>query len=379
MPDVFRVFAYDINTNTQICELTPSGLTFDRRLNDAGACSFTIDLLDPRAAAQAAPLMPYIDSAPYALYVDRDGVIVWAGWAKTSTYQHTAHKLPVQAKEWPDYFTKRVIGAPYDQPTYPNGLDPAALLAKAVTDCQSTVLCGPGASVGIAVTGGSSSLPWTKPTYTMGQTLVSQVIADMVAAVTPGTGGLDYWIDAHWDAGGSPSVTLHIESPRAGRTAGSTGLTFDLLAAVDHTWPTDIGPAATTLYESGGGTGKVAPQVVQQVPGVAVGGLGQPPRLDKVIQHSNVLDAGQLSRIAYGEALEFSPPVATPTVTVRTADPANPLGSWIVGDDARLFAEPYERHPAGVDQFWRIVQHAVTVPDEGVPTVTLTFNPPPTY
>lgn len=380
--DVFRVFAYDINTNSLICELTPSGLTFDRRLNDAGAIGFTLDLLDPKAAAQAAPLMPYIDSAPYALYVDRDGVMVWAGYATTSNYQHSAHTLPVQGKEWPGWFAQRLTAAPYDQATYPTGIDPAQLLVKAVTDCQNTSLCGPGASVGVAVTlpaAGSPSLPWIVPTYTLGQTFVSQVVADMTAGVTPGTGGLDFWLDAQWSPSGAPQVTMRLAAPRAGRPAGSTGLVIDLLAAVDHTWPTDIGQAATTLTEIGGGSGQVAPQVAQQAPGLAVGGLGQPPRMDKVIQHTNVLDRNLLAKLAYGEAVEFAPPVVTPTVTLRTADPTTPLGSWIVGDDIRLRAEPYERHPSGIDEYWRVVQHQVTVPDDGVPVVTLTFNPPPVY
>lgn len=378
MADVFRVFAYDINTSTLICELTASGLTFDRRLNDAGSISFTINLLDPAAAAQAAPLMSYVDSAPFALYVDRDGAIVWAGYGATSNYQHSAHTLPVTGKEWPAFFAQRLIGAPYDKATYPNGVDPARLLYLAVTDCQDTSKCGPGANLGINVTGGTSNLPWITPTYDQRQTFVSQVIADCTAGVTPGTGGLDYWLDAQW-VNGSPSVTMHLESPRAGRPAGSTGLMFDLLAAVDHTWPADFGAAATLLVEVGGGSGQVSPTARAQAPNVPVGGLGQPPRMDKVIQHSNVLDGNLLARFAYAEAVEFSPPVATPTVTLRTGDPSTPLGSWIVGDDARLFAEPYERHPGGVDQFWRIVQHSVVVPDEGVPLVTITFNLPPIF
>jgi hypothetical protein len=220
------------------------------------------------------------------------------------------------------------------------------------------------------------------PTYTR-QSFVSQVIADMTAGVTPGTGGVDLYVSAAWGpvvAGNrAPQVTVNIASPRAGRVAGASGLIFELLNAVDFEWPTDFGQASTTLVESGGGSGQIAPEVTVQAPGVAVGGLGQPPRLDKVIQHSNVLDPGLLSRLAYGEAQQFTPPVVTPTVTVRTADPNTPLGTWIPGDDARLRAPGIERFPNGVDSYWRVVQHQVTVPDEGAPIVKLTFNPPPTY
>lgn len=390
MPDVFTVLAYDINTNTRICEIPAKGLTFDSRLDDAGAIDFTVNLTDPKAAAQVAPLMAYFDAAPFALYVDRDGVLVWGGWAKTSHYTHSSMSaFPISGKEWPDYFTQRRVCADYSGTTYPApGIDPAQLIQKAITDCQDPAKGGPGASAGIGVRmvmpggGSTSGKPWIVPTYT-DQTYVSQVIADMTAGVTPGTGGVDFYTQVAWgpvvNGNRSPQTTIVISAPRAGRVAGESGLIFELLTAVDFDWPTDVGQAATTLLESGGGSGLVAPTAVVQAPGVPVGGLGQPPRLDKVIQHSTVFDRGLLAALAYGEVQEFSPPVSTPTVTIRTADPTTTLGSWIPGDDARLRAPGFERFPGGLDQAWRIVHHEVTVPDEGAATVKLTFNRPPIF
>ena len=390
MADVFRVFAYDINTNTQVCEIPAAGLTFDSRLNDAGSCDFTVNLTDPDSAAQLAPLMPYVDSAPFAVYVDRDGVLVWGGWAKTNHYTHsTASAFPIGAKEWPDYFSQRRCVATYDQAAYPTGIDPASLIAIAVGDAQDPTKAGPGGSVGINVVrtpASGSGLPRVVPTYT-DQTFVAQVIADQTAGVTPGTGGVDVTTSVAWgpvvNGNRSPKVTLNVTSPRAGRIAGDpvngSGLIVELLNAVDFDWPNDFGSSATTLLEAGGGSGTVAPEVIVQAPGVAVGGLGQPPRIDKVVQHSTVFDKVMLQRFAYGEAQQFAPPVSTPTVTLRTADGNMPLGSWVMGDDVRLRAPGFERFPGGVDSYWRIVQHTVTVPDEGVPTVKLTLNPPPTY
>lgn len=378
MADLFTVLAYDICTNTRICEIPANGLSFDSRLNDAGAIGFTLNLLDPKAAAQAAPFLAYVQNrVPVALYVDRDGVLVWGGYQTTGNYRHTAHTLPVQGKEWPGFFAQRLIAKPYDNTVYPNGVDPAALLATAVVDCQNPTLCGPGASLGIAVTGGSSGVPWIKPSYTLGQTYVSQVIADCTAGLSPGTGGVDVWTDVHW-AGDSPSVTLRIQSPRAGRVAGTTGLTFELLEATDFTWPMDYQQACTVLYATGGGSGQVAPATAVPT-GVPVGGLGQMPRLDRTVSHPDVTSPEFLAQLAQGEASEFAGALATPTVTIPTADPTNPLGTWIPGDDARLRAPAFELFPHGLDEYWRVVQQQVTVPDDGVPTVTLTFNPPPNF
>jgi hypothetical protein len=205
----------------------------------------------------------------------------------------------------------------------------------------------------------------------------------MIAGITPGTGGVDLWTEVAWGpavAGNrTPKVTVHVMAPRAGRIAGQSNLCFELLAADDFTWPNDVTPASTTLHAEGGGSGQVAPAAVVQAPGVAVGGLGQPPRLDKVVQHTNVLDNVSLQRIAQGEAQQFAPLVPTPTVTIGTNDPANPLGKWIPGDDARLRCPRIERFPGGIDMYWRVVADDVDVPDQGRPTVTLTYNPPPSY
>jgi hypothetical protein len=153
---------------------------------------------------------------------------------------------------------------------------------------------------------------------------------------------------------------------------------IDLLAADDFTWPQDYQQACTTLMETGGGSGQVAPAITVQS-GVPTGGLGRSPRFDKVIQHSNVTSPEWLRTLAQGEAMRYAGAVVTPTVTLRTADPTNPLGTWIPGDDVRLFAEPFELYPDGIDEFWRVVAYAVTVPDDGVPTVTLTLNLPPQF
>lgn len=381
--DVYTVYAFDITQNSLICELPANSLTFDSKLNDVGAVGFTINLLDPAAAAQAAPFLQYVtNSVPVALYIDRDGTLVWGGYQTTLNYQHTAHTLAVQGKEWLGFWAQRLIAQQYDSSMYPNGVDPAALIQTAIAGAQSSSLCGPGAYIGIGVTGGSSSIPYVKPSYTLGQTFVSQVIADCVAGITPGTGGIDLSTAVQWNPNtlpaATPQVIHYIESPRAGRTWGVSQFSIDLLSAVDFTWPTDYGQACTTLYETGAGSGQVANTAVVTTD-VPVGGLGQWPRVDKVIQHSNVLSPEWLAQLAAGDAQEYAGGIVTPTVTLRTADAVNPLGSWIVGDDCRLFAEPFELYPSGIDQTWRVVMHQVTVPDDGVPTVTLTFNPPPQF
>ncbi|TIH34979.1 hypothetical protein [Subtercola vilae] len=376
MAEKFTVFAYDPNTNTRLAELPATNLLFDTRLNDAGSISFDLALSAPKTAARVAPILSY-DGAPFAVYVDRNGTIVWGGLCLTGNYSKATGALPVQGKEFGAYFNQRIIAADYSALTYPGGIDPAQLVYKAYTDAQNVALCGPGASLGINVVGGSSTIPTFIPGYPITQhTTVSQIAADMAAVSSPGSGTVDVVFLSAWDpVSGAPVTTLKIWSPRAGRDKNSSPLVFDLASVNDYTWPTDVTKAGTTFTVTGAGSGAATPTAVVSS-AAPVGGLGQMPRLDQVFSFSNVQSQSQLNLMAAGLAQAYGFPVRTPTVTLPSvADPV--LGSWMIGDDARLYTAGDERFPAGKDEFWRIVQYATKVPDEGVATVTLTFNLPP--
>jgi hypothetical protein len=97
------------------------------------------------------PLLAYFDVAPFALYVERFGTLVWGGWAKTNAYTHSAaNAFPISGKEWLDYWTQRTILGDYstNNPAYVNGVDPAQLIVTALTDAQNPTSAAPAARSG---------------------------------------------------------------------------------------------------------------------------------------------------------------------------------------------------------------------------------------
>jgi hypothetical protein len=370
--NIFRVYAYDLNTNTLITELPASGLTFDSRLNDSGSISFTLNLSRPEVASRVKPLLPY-NGNPFAVYVDRDGSIVWSGIIWTWNYSRKTGDLAMQGKEFMSYFAQRVLAAQYTNVEYPSGIDPAALVKQAVVDAQNNALAGPGSNIGIVVAGGTSTIPAIIPGYPSSQnTKVSQLVSDMAAISSPGNGTVDTTIASIWSAG-APLTTLTIWSPRAGRIGSASGLILDLSRALDYTWPTNATATGTKIIATGGNS-----LTTTIATGVPVGGLGQLPHLDKVVSFSSVQTQSQLDTMASGLAQVYDAPLPTPTVTIPTS--ALPqLGTFVIGDDIRMFISFDERFPAGLDEYWRIIQYSVTVPNEGVPTITFTLNPPPVY
>lgn len=374
----WTAYAYDINTNTKLAELEPAGLSFDRQLNNAGACQFTLNLQTGHNRAAAAPLIN-MGGLPFKVYIDLDGEIEWGGICWTTSYTKSTGIYQINGAQFFSWLAQRLQAADYSATTYPDGIDPAVLFATFLADAQSTAKSGPGASIGMQVKGGTSQLGKYVPGYPLTQeSTLSQIATDIIDMSLPGVGGIDFSEDSQWVAG-VPVDTFTISSPRAGRSSEVSGLIFDLDTVTDYTWPTDATVMGTTIVATGSGTGTAIIAATAQAPGQPVGGLGQSPRLDKLINYTSVTSQAQISAAATGSAAQWGTPGVTPTITVPLFDARgnSKLGTWETGDDARIFTSGDDYFQNGYDKFWRIVQHSVNVPDSGTPTVTLTFNEPP--
>lgn len=381
MSEQWRVRAYDLNTGVFICDLPANNLKYDRRLNDAGSLSFDLSLNDPRVQAAAAPFVAY-GGTPTALYVERNGVLVWGGIQWTSSYQDTTGVLSIGGKEFVSYFAQRICVVDYSASNskYAGGVDPALLMRDVMVDTQNPALGGVGSSINLGVVANPSPLPHLIPGYPSSQvTVAGTIISDLVQTLTPGFGTLDYQQTVQYNTQGQPTQTMYVLSPRAGRPAGQTGVVLDLSSTVDFTWPTDATQSGNVITMTGTGTGTQTPKATVVSSQVPVGGLGQQPRLDYV-ESTAAQSQSLIDQMANGLASQFGKPSTTPTVTVLTDNPAQPLGSWAMGDDARLMVSAgHPRFPNGLDQYWRIVQESVTVPDAGAATAVLTLNIPPVY
>lgn len=375
--EIFTVYAYDLNTNTLLAYLPVESLTFGCRLNDSGPISFELDLQSAEVRKNAAPVLQ-IGGNPFACYVDLNGVIVWGGIAWTGAYTKSTGKLTVGGEEPLSWANSRVQAADYSVSTYPAGYDPAQFINLIISDAQSAAKSGAGASIGLQVRMIlGTNPPDFVPGYPLTQrTTLNSMISDMTKTLWPTTGGIDVTVLSQWSTAGVPLNTVNVWTPRAGRTGSVTGLTVDLDSCIDYTWSTDATQMGTNFIVTGAGTGSAMPIQTRQAPGVPVGGLGNAPRLDKVINHSQIQTQSMISAMATGDAQQFGGPVATPTVTVPTF---NFLGSFIPGDDISVYTSGDDRFPNGKDEVWRIVSYDVTVPDQGLATVQLNLNQPPVF
>ena len=102
---VYRYILCDLLTNTELAELPLANVRFDLKLNGAGSLTASLPLTDPKVQA----LDPIGDTLPgrTALYVDRDGVLLWGGivWTRRST----GPTLELGCQEFESYFANRLI------------------------------------------------------------------------------------------------------------------------------------------------------------------------------------------------------------------------------------------------------------------------------
>lgn len=364
------ITAWDLNTNTLLTNLPASEPTYSVRMNDAGEFSLKLDLTDAQTAKQAAIILS-LKGIPFKVVFSNLGdSIQYSGIAWTTDMASNSTVLSIAGKALPSYFTQVVAPKSYN-----TSISPANLLANIVADTQNQA----GANIRLTPQLNLNTPPANiTPSYSSTQYVTAaQIIADCTAAITPGTGGVDYYVTDTF-LNGAPVHAFNIAAPRCGRDKSVSGATIDISQAIDWHWPTNAAQSGNQAIVVGAGSGGVQPKSIKDSVQPR-GGLGQPPLLQMVYQFNRLSTQAELDSQANGLIQLFGQPVVTPTVTMPLDYPPLPLGSFTIGDDVLVQSPKSPWFPYGLSEWWRIVGYTVTYPDEGVPRYQLTLNRPPVF
>jgi hypothetical protein len=361
----FRVSAWDLNTNTLLTDLIAKDAQFNERLSDAGEFSFKLSLTDPVAKELTGVILGLGDIPFKVLLATSDNTrILYAGIAWKPSLSKNSADLTIGGKALPDYF--KMLTAAND---YKTSIAPVTLLQNVMSDAQAQTAC----NIGLASRQQVSAAPANiTPAYPKTQrTTVAQIMADITAAITPGTGGIDYYTE-HSFVNGAPQHTAVVAAPRAGRSSATSPFKVDLATVTDWTRDTDNTASGNHIYVVGQGSGGV------QIP---TGGLGQPPRLEQVLQYSHVADQNHLQNIANGAVQLYGRPVTVMTVEIPADYESMLLGSFQVGDDVQVWSEAglLPQFPKGLNEWWRVVAYRIDLGNNGTAKVMLTLNRAPVY
>jgi hypothetical protein len=364
------ITAWDLNTNTLLTHLRGVTPSYSVRMNDAGEFTLKLNLTDAQAAKQAAVILA-LEGIPFKVVFSQGAdSIQYSGIAWNTDMSSKDAFLTIAGKALPSYFTQVVATKSYDY-----AVSPANLLASVINDVQAQPAANMRLTPRLALN--SPPAPIT-PSYTVNQYVTAaQIIADATAAITPGTGGVDYYVTDAF-VNGAPAHTFNVAAPRCGRDQTVSQASIDLTQAIDWHWPRNAAQSGNQAIVVGAGSGGVQPKSIRDT-AKPRGGLGQPPLLQMVYQFNRLSSQPELDAQANGLIQTFGQPVTVPVITLPVDYAPLPLGSFIIGDDVRVYSPPSPWFPNGLDQWWRIAAYTVNYPDEGVPTYELTLNRPPVF
>lgn len=362
---------------------------FSSKLGDIGQLTGTIQTSDATVQTAYAVSLPWhLLCERTAVYVDLNGELVWGGLLIQAKYQRSLHQVDIICQDWWGYLlNSRIItwNAAY------NGSDQLLVAADLVNIAQGkqssdgTVPLGfvQGGNVGITL--GSIAQKALNGTYTSGVAVtaswpssayknVGQAISDMGTAVN----GFDWTIDVAYNTNNVPTKTFNLWFPRAGRTqqqqaTAGTAVSFYLggNSAQDYLWTTGQTTPGNVLFAAGSGTGNVAVGAEAAAPELLQQGW---PVLEESVSFTDISDQTLLDNVALAYLNQIMYPVAQPEIYYSCGtDSDQPLGSYSMGDDARLIIDPDDYFPLGYDsegnqegeEWWRIVQWTVNVNDDG--------------
>ena len=360
----YRYLFADLLTNSILAELPLTSVTFSQQLNSVGTFSATLQLSGINAAALnvANATIP----ARTAIYVDRDGTLIWGGVLWSREYSSTSQTITLNAREFESYFERRRITT--DTAFF--GTDQLTAAQTIITNAQSAI----NGNIGVAVGSETSGVTIVRTFYGYEYKTVLSAIQELSKSST----GFDFNIYVYYDSNGNPAKLLRLGYPRYGRKYSATSQSVPVFELpgnmVEYTWPEDGSIATNYLYGIGAGAnpGKLLTTAYDGSK-IASGW----PLLEDQANYSDVSDPTLLANLTAGQVAITSYPPTTIKITVPASlDPV--LGSYEVGDDARIRILD-DRFTTQLDTVYRIVGFSVQAGENNQPelvtiTVTATTN-----
>ena len=364
----YRYLFADLLTNQILAELPVTGVNFTQALNTAG--TFSGHILLSGANAVGLNVADATIPARTAIYVDRDGVLVWGGILWGRTYNSVNQTIELQAREFESYFERRRIFK--TQPF--NGVDQFTIANTLVNDAQSAT----NGNIGVIVPAITSGVNISRTFFNYELKTVYQALLDLsrggnFAGVTY---GFDFNIQVAYDGSGNPTKTLTMVAPKSGKTWSASSQSAPVFEfpsgnVVEYTYPEDGTIAANSLYVTGAGSNEGALIKTQSDATKLTAGW---PLLEDNANFADVFDQNLLSSMAAAHLAAVSYPPTTLTVVAPPwQDPV--FGTYAIGDEVRVRITD-DRFPTGLDAIYRVVGLTVTAGESGPERVTLTLTLP---
>ncbi|WP_017577119.1 hypothetical protein [Nocardiopsis kunsanensis] len=378
MSGTYTYYVTDLLSGRIIGDLPLTGVGFTRVLNAPGTFRGNLLTRDPRVRALA--LRRLTEPGRTALYVDRDGVLVWGGSIWTTRYTAEDGMLEVSAADFLSYFEHRFVlrypllpGVPVaEQPPvrFPaegeEDVDQLSIAESLINLAQSP----PGGDLGVRVrrSGSAPHTPRDVTYHPFDLKPVLEALSDL-SDLSDAVDGFDFISDVRY-ARGVPERSVLFGAPLLDQS-GAAHLWEYGAGLVDFDWPMDAADAASRVFARGAGSG--AEQLIE-FSAMTTHGPRPVPLLESAVSALDISDRSLLGALAEQRRRNLERPVTLPELTVRADHPPH-LGAYRVGDRARFIIDaPFFADL--VDVTTRIVEYEVSPGDDAEEElVRLTVTP----
>ena len=370
----------DILHFRKLAELPLTSLKFSKVLNGVGPWSGSLKIEDERF--RQADWLTATDVQRSAVWIDIGGVPVYGGATLQRNYAESAGVVSLAGSDFCYYLAQRLQEKDYLEYTDPEGHDwfrkgaPAMSIAYFVL--RQAMTKEGSIPLRIARVGAEGEWVTISLPITQAQTL-SSILGQLQEAGY--TVGIDYACDV-FKEGDVRVAQITLSYPRRG-FFGPGPPVIDVANALDFTWDEDGTAQANSLVEMAGAT------TIRSSKGLWKAAIEAGyPLLESTTTHPALAPSEApitlLEAYLSGDLSISTYPAIAPVITLHLFGQPS-IFELNAGDDALLrllpnkgnFASPNPRFPKGLEIVMRIVRIDVEIPNEGVPTMALTLNLPP--
>lgn len=347
MADYTFLFA-DLLTNDIIGELPLFGTYFEKYVNNVGNANFSFKV------GQGGDSDTYLDDqlayaatipGRTALYVDRDGDLIWGGIVWSRVYQSQAKTVACTAQTIESYLWKRAC--------HQN-----AFYVQSVNWDQRNIVIDLLEKMAAEYSDGSSDLGLLLPDpFPVQHQRTLNVhdydfnyYGDLIQGIYQLDDGFDFMIDVAYSRG-VPRRYVYMGYPNLGDAADDPNIvTLDYPGPIyNYYWPESVSSGANSAWAVGAGDG------TKKIYGNAVDSTtisGGYPRLEVVNSYTDVTQQATINDHASGDLAAAKIPSSIPTLDV-TPDEMD-FNNFQVGTYCRLVIEDPARFPDGFDDVVKI-------------------------
>lgn len=339
----YRHLVADLLTGTLREEIPFSTVKYSHVLNRPGGFAATLPLRHPKATRAN------LDPGRTAVYVERDGVIVWGGILWTAKASVEGATVEVGGEGFWSYFRRRLV-----RTTKAYAAADQCFIAR---DLVAYAQAQAGGDLGVVVGTETSGVLRDRTYWHYERKNVGEAVEQLAAV----QGGFDFNVDVAW-VGGVVTKTLQVQYPRRGR---ATATVFELGSNIEGL-DQEIDATRQANVLDGLGAGEGSSMLIATVSDLSV--VPPYPLLEDVVTYKDTSVATTLQLSALGELVARSTPVERLPTLLAHAGPDTVIGSFITGDTVTV------RGTAGylsVDQQMRITNYEVTVDQNGREAVGL--------